>query len=87
MALSNNQLAGEGVSYLLQALTGHQYITSLELMNRDRGSNKLKFGQKGAEALESLLSHPGCILSNLEIAGACLTSAGHQAVANGVTKC
>jgi Ran GTPase-activating protein (RanGAP) involved in mRNA processing and transport len=44
VALSNNPLTGEGVSYLLQALTGNQHITSVELMNRDRGSNKLKFG-------------------------------------------
>lgn len=77
-------LTSEGLTHLFKFLTGHQYITSLELLNGDCYTTKLKIGAKGAESLERMLSHPDCLISNLEMTDACLTPNGHYSVARGV---
>lgn len=74
VSLSGNQITTEGAQYLFSMLDGHQYLTSLELQNRDCYKQKIKIGTKGAQILQKVLSNPNCLISNLELTDAALTS-------------
>jgi Ran GTPase-activating protein (RanGAP) involved in mRNA processing and transport len=56
--LGGNHIGPEGTMHLLQCLLNHPSLVSLNLANNDCYKNKIKIGQKGAEALKFLLQSP-----------------------------
>ena len=62
-------------------------MTHLELSNPDCYSNKIKLGNRGAQALSDYLKSPTCLISILELSGAHLTNEGFRYVVDGVVQC
>ena len=62
-------------------------MVSLNLANNDCYKNKLKIGQKGAEALNSLLASPTCLLTHLNLTDNALTSESLFNILEGVSRC
>jgi Ran GTPase-activating protein (RanGAP) involved in mRNA processing and transport len=85
--IGGNHIGPEGTMYLFQALQNHPSIVSLNLANNDCYKNKIKIGQKSAEALKALLSAPGCLLTHLNLKDNALTSESLINILEGVSRC
>ena len=48
LSLSGNQITQESSVFLFKQLEGHQYLTSIDLLNKDCASHKIRIGYKGA---------------------------------------
>ena len=73
LSLGGNNIQTEGAITLFRSLVGHESLTSLDLANNDCYKNKVKIGAKGAEELATLLRHPMCLISNLDLTDNALT--------------
>ena len=87
MSLGGNNIQTEGAVQLFRSLVGHPSLTSLDLANNDCYKNKVKIGAKGAEELSTLLSHPMCLISNLDLTDNALTTDALHHVITGVRAC
>ena len=85
--IGGNAIQIEGSIHLFRSLAGHPSLTSLNLANNDCYKNKIKIGAKGAEELLNMLSHPNCLISNLNLTDNALTNEALNFVISGVQKC
>ena len=76
LSLGGNSIQTDGAIHLFRCLQGHESLVSLNLANTDCYKNKIKIGTKGAEELSALLSHPMCLISNLDLTDNSLTVDG-----------
>ena len=72
--IGGNHIGQEGTTHLFQSLENHPSLVSLDLANNDCYKNKIKIGQKGAEALKNILSADQCVLSHLNLKDNAMTS-------------
>ena len=87
LSLGGNNIQTEGAVCLFRSLIGHESLTSLDLANNDCYKNKVKIGAKGAEELSTMLKHPMCLISNLDLTDNALTSEALTHVIQGVRAC
>lgn len=87
MNIGGNHIGPEGTTHLFQSLENHPSLVSLDLANNDCYKNKIKIGQKGAEALKNLLTQKQCIISTLNLMDNALTSDSLIHILEGTRNC
>ena len=87
LSLGGNHIGPEGTMHLFQCLKNHPSLVSLNLANTDCYKNKIKIGQKSAEALKSLLMSRDCLLTHLNLTDNAMTSESLIYILEGASQC